>query len=682
MSNPFRTASLLIALFLTGAVTAQGIPGIDPLPRASAEERKPPSGAEQKPGETAPATDANIPAGDSRKPGEEKAAEGEPARLQSPVIRNLRAEKVADDPTSVRLTWEVDPANDTAIYVGRYVRPTTSRELVLEAENISTPPLGPKETTFLDRNIPDGAYYYVVVTVYEMSARDRLRLQANGNHTVDPIIIYRTTPGTQPQAGEQSPDKPGHAQESPYEVRGLTAVNAQSSVKLNWGPPDARDVTYNIYRSVEPMGNENALKVASRLAQAPASRLYYEDLEPLTGRVTYYGVTVTDNRTGREYLTLTLNRSFVQNVFQPTRIAEDRGRLLPEALTAFLENRNTIKLLWVDPEAPLAGLRVYRSARPIANAQALERAELLGEVRKGVNEYRDANLPAGVYYYALIPRDPALSEVRTFAEGRTFTGIAMRINIAAGEEKKPEEKKPEEKPAQENADERSRTRLNNLRQTAGADFVQLEWDVLRAELSRDYRVAVYRAATPLRNFEDLQRQGELLTELPRGVHTYVDGGLRPGRYYYALALTADGRSDPNLSVGRNFLAEPALVSGPQKPAADAGERPGEDRVRPDASEGALDEIPGGPSMVALNRILAATYFRRDYGEAVRRLAPYVMSRRVPSQVRAKAMLYTGMAYYQMRQYRRAMEFFLHESVQREYPERSRFWYNRSLERAR
>lgn len=673
----------MVALFLTGAVTAQGIPGIDPLPRANAEERKPPASSEQKPGESAPSTQTNQPAADSGKPGEEKAAENQPGQLQSPVIRNLRAEKVPDDPYSVRLTWEVDPANDTAIYVGRYVRPTTSRELVLEAENISTPPLGPKETTYLDRNIPDGAYYYVVVTVYEMSARDRLRLQANGNHTVDPMIIYRAAPGPQPQPGGQGQDTPQN-QESPYEVRGLTAVNAQNSVKLNWGPPDARDVTYNIYRSVEPMANENALKVAQRLAQAPASRLYYEDLEPLAGRVAYYGVTVTDNRTGREYLTLTLNRSYVQNIFQPTRITEDRGRQLPQALTAFLENRNTIKLLWVDPEAPLSGLRVYRSPRPIANAQSLERAELLGEVRKGVNEYRDANLAAGVYYYALIPRDPSLAEVRTFAEGRTFTGIAMRINVPAGEEKKPEEKKPEEKPAQENADERARTRLNNLRQTPGADFVQLEWDVLRAELSRDYRVAVYRAATPLRNFEDLRARGELLTELPRGVHTYVDGGLRPGRYYYALALTADGRSDPNMSVGRNFLADPAVVTGPQKPAVDNGERPGpgEDRVRPDASEGALDEIPGGPSMVALNRILAATYFRSDYGEAVRRLAPYVMSQRVPAQVRAKAMLYTGMAYYQMRQYRRAMEFFLHETVRREYPERARFWYNRSLERSR
>lgn len=665
MSNRIVTLCCLCVALYAGAIQAQAIPGIDTMPRAQARTQPAPGPntadkpTEQKQPETEqPAGTENRPANtDSEQPA--PAAGALDDRL--PLIRNLRVEKLEDPPHSVRVSWEVDPANDTSIYVGRYVRPTASRELLLEAESLASPPLGPKETSFVDRNIPDGAYYYVVVTVYEVSRGQAIRLVSNTNYTTTPMIINRSA------VADSEEQRPVGGQV--LSVRNLSAVNAQSSVKLNWSPANAGGVVYNVYRSLEPLSSPLSLRAAQRLGQTQENRWNFEDEQPPVGRVVYYGVTVTDAGSGQEYQQLSLGQSYVQNVFRPTQVSQDRARLLPDALTAYLENRNTVKLLWVDPSSPVSSLRVYRSNRPITSAAELERATPLGEVARGVSNFRDINLSPGVYYYALVPRNELQQDVAAFVEGRTFTGFGARIQ--AGQSQVVDQQKPGEttQPGGVNPDE-SRPYLSDLRIRGEEDAARISWRIVGRERAQRLRLLLYRSTRPLRSWGDVRNHGDLLAEVDDGVSSYTDGGLPRGRYYYALSLEADGRGEDRLLAGRNFVADAVVI----------GDRGAEETIS-ESEAGRLDtELPAG--MVGLNRILKETYFRRDYGEAVRRIAPYVVGRGVNDAVRARAMLYTGMSYYHMGQYRSAMEFFLHERVRRSYPERARFWYNRSLERSR
>ena len=66
--------------------------------------------------------------------------------------------------------------------------------------------------------------------------------------------------------------------------------------------------------------------------------------------------------------------------------------------------------------------------------------------------------------------------------------------------------------------------------------------------------------------------------------------------------------------------------------------------------------------------------------AIRRLEPYANNRRINGKLRARALFYTGLSYYKLRRYRKALEYFLNFQVQDTYPERARFWRKRALER--
>ncbi len=96
-----------------------------------------------------------------------------------PVIVGLKVKPDPKHKYSVALSWKFAKKNKSPIYVGRSEKPLTTKSLVLDADNLTAPPLGPHETTFRDINIPDGKYYYVVVTKAEMKKGAKLILKPN-----------------------------------------------------------------------------------------------------------------------------------------------------------------------------------------------------------------------------------------------------------------------------------------------------------------------------------------------------------------------------------------------------------------------------------------------------------------------------------------------------------------------
>lgn len=699
MSIPFilfKRASILglLCLILIGPLNAQEkgaekpetgtVPGVDPVPaaeypegdprkaqaeRAALEKQKPAPKKETPVAATNGATDKDA--------GQKLRADTAASETRSrfPLIRNIRVEPDREFPHSVRIRWDVDPSNDTAIYVGRYIRPLATRELILEAENLTSPPLGPNTTSYLDRNIPDGAYYYVVVTTFEMSKRNTVVLQANVNYTTTPSVIFREgRPDT-----NTNPDTTQNEGRNALEVSNLFAVNSGDTVKLSWRPPDRSNVRYNIYRSDAPLDSPGALQSATRLAVVQGQQYIYEDRNPVLDRQVFYGVSITDLANNREEQKLYLNRSFIAHTYgksKPSNESNDQIKSLPDALTAFLAGKDTVRLLWVEPESGgIRDYRIYRSSRPINSTQALRDAALIGTVSAGESGYRDSRLRSGTYYYAVLPRDTRGREIRNFTEGRTFTGFAVNIGEADSRPEPSTDANESTEDLEFTKDQRESLKepvVEYLQARGGPDQVELNWSIARADLS-SFQTLLFRSDKPMTTLKQIREWGTRVATLPGAQRSYTDVGLDAGRYYYAIILDFSDHVQETMTAGRNYLAFPIVVGG-RTTNVDPVE---DNRARPDYTDPDFDG-----SLYKLNRVLALTYHKKLYGEAIRRLAPFISSARIADNVRAKALLYTGLSLYHTRQYRTSLDYFLQDLVRENYPERADFWYNRSIKRLR
>ncbi|HQI20483.1 MAG TPA: hypothetical protein PLW55_14140, partial [Leptospiraceae bacterium] len=526
--------------------------------------------------------------------------ETEPTKPPPPadVIKRLTIEKDKEHPYSARLTWEVDPANDTEIYVARFVRPPATRQLILESENLTTPPLGPKETTFLDRNMPEGSYYYAIVTGYQMSKKGTLSLKADENYTTRPFIIQRGHPpeDTKIQTPPTNPIQP--VTQGP-QVQGLSAVSAESSVKLNWTAPAASRVVFNVYRGTGAFVDPDSFAAAKRLGSVGEDRMNFEDTSPVTGQQVYYAVTMQEKDTGREYRNLTAGVSYIPFTYRKPQVEANYESVLPRSFVTYLSNRNTIKLMWVEPLGAVAGYQVFRSNRPISTVAELDRAYLIGRAGSKDTSFTDAGVMPGVHFYAILSLDTEGRPVKILAEGRNFSGFGVMIREGAPEkvETKPDTKpdiKPDTKPDTK-VDTKPDTKvepvkvetktpaLTLFRGSVRENNVQLTWSADNVE--RGDRFLIYRSNDSMTTISDVRASGLLLSEQDWDSRAFLDSNLKPAKYYYAILLLHQGRVGDRMEEGRNYLPLPAQIRSTEPEKIDKPE------VKPDTKPEKVDTKP-------------------------------------------------------------------------------------------
>lgn len=678
-----RATILLVCLFMTSVLLGdRRIPGIDSIPPAQGDTAQPVQPQKQNPG-TQPAQDSPIqlqPQPTTPTQPTRETAQPTDQRPQPAVdaIRKLKIEAAPPEhPYSVRISWEVDPTNDTEIYVARFVRPPSTKQLVLESENITTPPLGPKETSFLDRNMPEGSYYYAVVTGFQLSKRGTLVLKADENYSTRPFIIQRkrlTDDSNRPQQTPYNPTNESRPTGATPQVTGLIAISSPSSVKLNWlAAGGVARPNYVIYRGPQPFSNPNAFTASTRLGTTTEDRLNFEDPNPVSDKVVYYGVTVQDRESGREYRGLTEGVSFVSYTHRIPVMDASVEPFLPRSLVTYLVNKNTIKLIWVDPAATITGYQVFRSSRPIASAAELDRAYLIGRATRQESSYTDSGLGGGIYFYALIPIDEQGRPVRALAEGRTFTGFGVQIRDSKISDTQRDDKKDDKKDEKKDdkkdeirPDVKPDPRMSLFRASVRDDSVNLTWSV--DNVVRGDRFLLYRSTAALKSLSDIRSNGVLLSELEWDARQFTDSKLPVGKFNYAIVILHDGRVDEKMEEGRNYLPLPAQV---RVSSVDAQKiEPVKDPVK--------DETAGTDRDI--NEILAHTFEKGRYEACIQRLMPYRKDK--SDAIRARALLYTGISYFKLGQFKTARPFFTEPVVKAQLPERANFWYKRSLERLR
>lgn len=593
------------------------------------------------------------------------------SNLKLPLISDLKATVYSSRKYSVKLEWKVSPKNTTAIYVARYVRPIANRELVLDADVVSSPPLDPKTTSFIDYNIPDGTYYYVVVTSFEMSTKKRLKLTAKGNYTIKPSIIYRKS--YQPEVVQ--PD---------YRINGLYAVNVADSVLLSWAPAKAANIKYNIYKSYLPMGDDDSLKYAKKLGSVKYNTLQFTDNAPVINRPTYYLITVVDLSSNQEHTSFELNKTLVKNTFIKKKYSTEKLKLLPSALTPYQKSNDTIQLLWVDPEIRIPEFSIYRASRPISSVDAVRKATLVGHVPYGSKLFNDPGLKPGIYYYAVLPKQGKRKLIGIFLPGRTFTSFPVKLSMSDNSNTN-NTNNTNINNTTDNTTETDNNQSSNVKislftgKRISDKRIKLEWEIKTNDQNKDntdYHFLLYRSTKPLSSFEQVQKDAEFITELGSSQKSFVDHVSKNNRYYYALLLDFNGKIRESMIAGRNYLRKPIVVDSAK--VTDVENNIGK---KTDNNKNTDLERRFKYTMSGLNRTLADTYHRNGYNSAITQIAIYKNSLYSPPRVRAKATLYTGMSWYRLGRYQTAMEYFLNSKVRKYYPERSRFWYKRCIERS-
>lgn len=742
----------VLFLIVFQAAYGRSIPGIDPGEMAVDPEKK---GEVTEPERIS----------DGAPPAEAEPASPPAAVVGKSVVTGLKGEKMASDPYSVHLQWEVDPRNESPLFIARSKVQLFNHNRVLDAYNLTSPPLPADRTQFDDINIPDGEYFYAVISQAELRKRSSMPLGPDQNYSTKSIVIKR----------EISPEQVVTADLDRYReqrVKNLNAENLENAVKLTWERPETTDpIEFNVYRSKSPLDTDERIKKADKLAALPGDTLEYLDNAPIFSDEIYYGVTVMNKALNKEITGLKLNKSYIAHAFTKLEESKEYSKYFPGALISTQVSSSGIKLFWVEPEKEYAELKLYRAQHPIFSFEKLNQAQMVAKIEKGKSFYEDGNLEAGNYYYALMPVLSSGRELTAFFEDRTFTGNPVTLGggvfepkkepVKVEEAKKPEEPvkpetiaKPEEpvkpeikqeekppvvqhppetipekKPPKRIAPEKpvmvepapgKIIAVPEIPKKGELPVVQyfqvlpirggahLYWRTDR--LDPEIRYLLYRSGVLLDTISKVRRSGVFIQEIPHSVEQYEDRNLAPGKYYYAIIVERGGYQDKEMHPGKNYIPFPVIVSDGEKqgriekdkkpPRVDRPEISTEpERVTTPTTQEPAQTIQtpepgvseeGKPpifkdddlraNMDRLNRILAATFTKNRYIEAVQELEPFIADEEVPPRVRARAMFYAGMANFNLKRYEEAMRYFADGLLIAEYPDRANFWYRRTLEK--
>jgi hypothetical protein len=653
------------------------------------------------------------------------------------LVRSINIEADKFEPYSARIQWAFLNPPKSGIFIGRSNVPLINEETLQKAVNITGDGLSANALTFLDKNLPNGVYYYIVLTGEDLENKIGLPFTPNENFSTIPFIVDRTIKKeTPPPVKEEKPaeqkENPPEKKEEPvkkpelpdptiYMVRNLSAVSTENSVKLNWQPAPSIGIRYNIYRSTVPLNQPAALRRAKVIGTASENTLYFEDPKPPENQDVFYAVTVTPLETGEEKVKLQYGQSYISYLFRREKnepLKEEQ--LLPENLRAETFGRNAVRLSWDIPQERVLDFKIYRSVQPITNNDRLLGALYLGSVSGKETDFIDRDLEPGQYFYAVLPRDGRGKEIFIFSEGKTFTGFAGTvrpdlIRTQSASETVTYNNSAQEKPVYS---------LQFLRGEIREKNAHLFWDGTPGDYS-DTKLYIYRGNKPLRNQYEIERQGILISIERPDRKEYVDRNPGENTLYYAVQVHRNGTADPKLVESVNFLKDPLIMktevsSVPEdkpeitepgsesesaydnelirkKPPAKIHYEQQETNTESDylteendyinqREEPIMQEEEQEEETTASRKALLADIIHKDiesknFARAVRRLAP-LTSRKLNSdpETRSTALFYTAICYYNMGDYNGALDLFSHPEVQKAYPMRWNFWYRRSLEK--
>jgi hypothetical protein len=681
---------IFISIFFSSLIyafnRANEIPGIDPLPIAI-----------QSGGEISSGKDTDKSQKDSTlKEDLEKSTTEYP---DFPRIRNLKVVQDSTYPYSAKITWDLHPQVSTPIYVVRYTRPISTKDILLNSYNLTSPPLSPNTTTFIDIDIPEGVYYYAAVTSFELSREGILVLKPGVNYTVTPFIVYRNSniQSTNLIPEKLDLDSKDRTKLTPqdFEISELMALNTEKGVVLNWKPVNISDIKYKIYRSNEPLDSLERIQKAKLLGES--IKPYYLDTEPIYEEAVYYGVSVFDIQSNKEYADLKFRKSYITHTFKKPKIEYQYLQYLPDSLIAYQINKDTIQLFWVDAGPSVKFYKVYRYDAPIFSENILSKAQYLGNIQSGSIGFVDSNLKSGRYFYAVFPVISNNQELKIFSANRTFTTFGI---IIRGEDK--DIYKEQEKKVPQTKTESIRTNIKNIliRLENNRD-VRITWDYI-SENANKIKVLIYRSTIQILKYEDLKENSTYLGEFPLVAGVFLDRNLSDGNYYYNFI---EYNTETNEITAFYYLKKPIEIKQDKtipeenQTVKNDAKKTQEESItqitqKEPKKEEEKQETQTKQDLEALDQlnkkkqnndkiiddIINQIYIKKDFINAEKRIKSLLKKKELDKEQLGKIKFHYGFLLFKLNRYNEAKKYFLDDDVQNYDKERADFWFKRVIEK--
>jgi TolA-binding protein len=207
-------------------------------------------------------------------------------------------------------------------------------------------------------------------------------------------------------------------------------------------------------------------------------------------------------------------------------------------------------------------------------------------------------------------------------------------------------------------------------------------------------------------------KGELLARIRSNRRLYEDVPSERGLYYYALFFETDrGLMPQGFNLDDNLIGPIAILdpqaritrnNNQEKRQPNLGKEngvvtqpnaknnpAGENRIKPgdlNQNNGQLatnllnnqpNNISSQKRMTSINDVINQTYSKGAYKAAIKTLQKYLNDKNDSS--RAKALFYTGLSYYRLNSFEKALDYFVHPLTVKAYGKRAEFWYRQTLE---
>lgn len=560
--------------------------------------------------------------------------------LPSYIARNIKAELISEVEGAVKITFSVDPDATNDFLVGRITQVPSSVDVALQAATVKIVLAG-AETVAIDSNLPPGQYYYVVLARDKILERD-ITLYPDVNYTSAPIVIKKKIP--------EVPQK-----RLPEQITLLYArVVNKTQVLLTWKGVQQPNIVYNVYRSTEPLNSPERIKNARLVGQVQADNESFIDRTITQSGKYYYAVTVRDIE-GNEDVQLIPDQSYTAN---PVSVIIRRDVFVTNIRADIDEG--TLKITWSKPDIDVRSFVVYRHTQPIVDAQTLALAVKVATVESNKLEYVDKKPVPGTHYFAVLAIlddgsiDTTLKPDSNYTTKPVVIGAPIRLKLIEASE-------------------------NN-------GIVKITWSYTGSSGSRYFKL--FRSTTAPSTLQDINNSF-LVDVVNVTANEYTDSDIPAGTYYYTLVPeTYDIDPEFRIQKGINCTTEPVKVTRqaaakvvPVLPEKEEIKKPESLPEKEEPLEEVKKERPQQKFLPTpkVNRIIAATFYKGKYESCIDALTAFVKNASKPEEI-AKANLFIGRSYIEMKQYQMALKYIMKSDVAKYYPKEAKFWRDFALSR--
>lgn len=621
----------------------------------------------------------------------------QPERYPKDMPRGIEVQLVSSN--NVQISWHFKHAVKNKEYgLFRYSQPIDSIHDLRRSEVLGA--FRANERVILDKGLDKGRYFYAVVKIDQVAQGDP-DLYSGINYTTVPILI-----GQNPKQKKGSDTVSGSVPDPVTNIRGIVEYKgAKRFIILHWDYKQEENVSFIIYRSRQPIDSIKRLNQAKRVAVLQGQNHRFIDYNEDANGAYFYAVTTRFvGKDGGENRSLKKGENYLE---APVSIGKKYKGLTVTGLKADPVANSVIWLAWKSPNVRQEALRdlrldIYRHHKPIKNDKTLMQSQRIATIMGNQRSFLD-NVPRSRnnYYTVLIRYAPG-KIIKNFIKNGNYTTKAPKLQKKTVAQKKSKQQNKKEKQDQKKNNKEAKNKKDSQKQKkdspdkkkprfgysdvfrkleaqAVSEGILVRWEYqnnMPSPLQDAYVYLVRTSETPT-DFETVRRNGQIVKEFKvnRDITGYLDEwGARGQPAYYVLLLgKVKNRILPmDFQTGVNVLAQ--SVMAPQKEETDEPSAEIASKQKKDSDQGSEVKMPNLSRQEAIsriNKVVRRFFYKSKFSKTYKNLIPF--SKSSDLLVKSKALLFQGRSLYEMGYYKKALPFFLHQSVKRFFPNEAELW---------